>query len=103
MSKENSLVLGLAWVPLIGMILIRRRAGALGSAAACFWAHAALPRSSRAAATAIIKPDDRQNFLAAMHREPLLVRIRPSHVLVSDPNSRLCHSVGDHIMRGRDV
>src|SRR6516162_2367661 len=93
MSKENIWVLGFPAVPLIGMILIRRRAGALGSSAAGFCAHVAVPRSSAAAPTATARVNDR-HLPVGVHREPLLSRIPSSHALVSDSDSRSYHPVG---------
>ena len=84
MSKENSLVARFAAVPVIGMILIKRRAGALGSAAACPWAHAALPGNSNAAPSDVAKTDDRQHFFAAARKEPVFPGIPSSRVVVSD-------------------
>src|SRR5215472_14700811 len=92
MSKENIWVLGLPAVPLIGIILIRRRAG--GSPGVCAWAaHAAFPRSSAAAPAATAQTNDR-HLPVAVHGEPLLARIPSSHVLVSDADSRSYHPVG---------
>src|SRR6516225_3333246 len=93
MSKENIWVAGFAAVPLIGMILISRRAGEFGSLAACFCVHAALPRSSAAAPTAAAQVNDR-HLPVGVHREPLLARIPSSHALVSDADSRSYHPVG---------
>ena len=90
------LVEGLAAVPLIGMMLIRRSAAA-GSLVSSDWAHDAFPSNNEPAA-AVVKTDARQNFLATVHREPLLTRIPSSHALVSDPDSRRYRPVRDHIM-----
>src|SRR5215469_13736347 len=71
MSKEYILVAGTAAVPLIGISLIKRRAGALGSAP---WAHAAPPSNSTAAPNAT-QADDRQNLLAAVHTHSVVASI----------------------------
>src|SRR6516162_10057093 len=98
MSKEYSLVLGLAAVPLIGMSLSRRSACGGSPVSSC--AQATLPDDSRPAATAAVKTDDRHNFLAAALREPLLARIPSSHALVSDADGRSYRPLGTIPCRG---
>src|SRR5215472_7718404 len=94
MSKENIWVLGFPAVPLMGMILSRRRAAA-GSLVSSDWAQATPPRNNRPAAivAATAQANDR-HFSVAVHREPLLARIPSSHALVSDADSRSHHPVG---------
>src|SRR5260370_26166665 len=77
MSKECSLVVGAAEVPLIGIVVSSLRAGEL---AAFPWVHTALPRSSGAAATAAANSDVRQDLMTP--------RIRSSHALVFLPGGR---------------
>src|SRR5712691_6304984 len=68
----------------MGIMLMRRRAGAFGSLAAAAWAHAELPGSSSAAAIVAVNANDRQHLPAAAREVPLVARIPSSHALVSD-------------------
>src|SRR6202008_1010656 len=82
LPKENILVARFPAVPLIGMVLIRRTAGAFGSGAC---AHAAFRRHSTAAHSSAVQSIARKELLASVHKRSGLATIRPSHMLVFDP------------------